>query len=393
MPTAGVIAEFDPFHLGHQYLLHAIRRRLGADTAVVAVMSGCFTQRGGAAICAPQARAEMALRSGADLVLELPVSFATASAERFARGGVEALLAAGVVDTLCFGSECGEVTKLRAMADALEGEAFSAALRDGCASGLPFAAARARALEQVMGCAQSEGANDLLATEYLRFWPKEKSSLAICRRDGGHGGSRSASQVRALLYEGRWAEALALLPPASREILQRERTANRCPASLKTAERAVLYRLRTMTAADFAAIPDCTEGLENRLVRAAGQAESLEEFYALAKSKRYAHARIRRITLRAFLGITELPEHVEYLRLLGANERGLALLREMKEKSAVPILTKSAHGARLEGGARQQFELACRAENLWGLCLDHPLPTGWSFQYGPVILKHKRNEP
>ena len=88
MPTAGVIAEFDPFHLGHAYLLTSIRRSLGPETAVVAVMSGCFTQRGGAAVCTPQARAEMALRNGADLVLELPVSFAAASAERFARGGV-----------------------------------------------------------------------------------------------------------------------------------------------------------------------------------------------------------------------------------------------------------------------------------------------------------------
>ncbi len=389
MPTAGVIAEFDPFHLGHEYLLTSIRRILGPETDVVAVMSGCFTQRGGAAVCTPQARAEMALRGGADLVLELPVSFAAASAERFARGGVEALLGTGVVDTLCFGSECGQAPTLRAMADALDSPAFSAALHNYADKGLPFAAARARALEQVLGAKCPEGANDLLDTEYLRFWPKDRNAAAIHRIDGGHGGSRSASQVRALLYEGRWEEALDLLPETSREILRRERAEGRCPASLKAAERAVLYRLRTMTASEFAAIPDCTEGLENRLVRAAGQAESLEEFYTLAKSKRYAHARIRRIALRAFLGITDLPEQVEYLRLLGANERGLALLREIKQKGSIPILTKSAHGAALEGAAKRQFELACRAENLWGLCLPRPLDVGWSFRSGPVVLKEK----
>ena len=107
----------------------------------------------------------------------------------------------------------------------------------------------------------------------------------------------------------------------------------------------------------------------------------------MAKSKRYAHARIRRITLRAFLGITELPERVEYLRLLGANERGLALLREMKQKGNIPVLTKSAHGTALVGAAKRQFELACRAENLWGLCLTRPLDAGWSFRSGPLILK------
>ena len=387
MPVAGIVAEFDPFHLGHQYLIGEVRRRLGQETPVVVALSGSFTQRGGAAICSPIARAEMALRGGADLVLELPLPFATASAETFARGGIDTLLATGVVDTLCFGSETGDVVPLRRMAGALEGAEFPQALRDLAAQGLPFAAARQKALERVLGEKLPQGANDLLATEYLRFWPAERAALAVQRRDGGHGGGQSASRVRQLLLAGDWSGAAQLLPPASLEILRREQQRGRCPGSLFWTERAVLYRLRTMTETDFSAIADCTEGLEHRLVRSAAQAASLEELYALAKSKRYAHARIRRIALRAFLGITALPDRVPYLRVLGADARGLELLRDMKTRSTLPVVTKPAHGRKLEGETGDLFTQGRRADDLWGLCLERPIPGGWSWSEGPVLLK------
>lgn len=386
MAVAGIVAEFDPFHLGHQYLIGELRRRLGADTPVAVAMSGSFTQRGGAAICTPAARAEMALRGGADLVLELPLPFATASAEAFARGGVEVLAGTGVVDTLCFGSETGALEQLRRQAEILASPGFADALREFAAQGLPFAAARQRALERMAGETVTQGANDLLATEYLRFLPEGMEALAVLRRGGEHNGPQSASRVRRLLSGGDQEEAFALLPDASAEILRREREEGRCPASLHFAERAVLYRLRTMTAEDFAAIPDCCEGLEHRLVRAAGNAATLEEFYAMAKSKRYAHARIRRIALRAFLGLTGLPQRVPYLRVLGANGRGLALLREMKRSAGLPIITKPAHGRDLKGEAGAVFAAARRADDLWGLCLEKPLPTGWSWKAGPVLL-------
>ena len=387
MPVAGIVAEFDPFHLGHQYLIGEVRRRLGQETPVVVALSGSFTQRGGAAICSPIARAEMALLGGADLVLELPLPFATASAETFARGGIDTLLATGVVDTLCFGSETGDVVPLRRMAGALEGAEFPQALRDLAAQGLPFAAARQKALERVLGEKLPQGANDLLATEYLRFWPAERAALAVQRRDGGHGGGQSASRVRQLLLAGDWSGAAQLLPPASLEILRREQQRGRCPGSLFWTERAVLYRLRTMTETDFSAIADCTEGLEHRLVRSAAQAASLEELYALAKSKRYAHARIRRIALRAFLGITALPDRVPYLRVLGADARGLELLRDMKTRSTLPVVTKPAHGRKLEGETGDLFTQGRRADDLWGLCLERPIPGGWSWSEGPVLLK------
>ena len=116
MTTAGIVAEYNPFHLGHQYQIAAMRRTLGEDCAVVAVMSGNFVQRGDFALLPKHLRAEMALRCGVDLVLELPTVYAMATAETFARGGTAILHAAGVVTHLCFGSECGDLAQLQAAA-------------------------------------------------------------------------------------------------------------------------------------------------------------------------------------------------------------------------------------------------------------------------------------
>ena len=389
MAAAGIIAEFDPFHLGHQRLFDEVRRTLGEDTPIVVAMSASFTQRGGAAVCSPSARAEMALRAGASLVLEMPVHFSTASAETFAKGGVETLAATGVVDTLCFGSETGDLTMLRWLALAIDTPYFKMCLKDRLGEGLSFAAARQKALEQVMGpeVQVPEGANDLLGTEYLRFLPDGMDALAIRRTDDGHGGAQSATRVRELLHAGEWEAACALLPGHSGDILRREHQYGRCPGSLQWAERAMLYKLRTMTAEDFAAIADCTEGLEQRLTASAATSATLEHFYAAAKTKRYAHARIRRIALRAFLGITDLPEHVPYLRVLGADEVGLGLLKQMKRTATLPVITKPAHGYNLPPKAREVYLKARQADDLWGLCVERVRPNGECWRDTPVLLR------
>lgn len=162
-------------------------------------------------------------------------------------------------------------------------------------------------------------------------------------------------------------------------------------ARMENIERAMLSRLRQMGEEDFAALPDsgAAEGLPVRLTRAAGKAKSLEEFYALAKTRRYAHARIRRLALWAFLGLrsTDRPQGgPAYLRVLGMNSRGKRLLREMKENSALPVLTKPAHIREMGGEARDLFALECRATDLFGLCFDKIKPCGMDYTTGPVIL-------
>ncbi len=398
MSIIGIVAEFDPFHRGHACLVREIRRLCGEESTVVAAMSGDFTQRGGCASFDRHTRAELALRGGVDLVVELPLPWAVSSAESFALGGIRALLSAGV-DTLAFGSECGEIAKLERVAAALERADYPQKLRKALTSGRSFASARQQALTELVGedAAVLEHPNDLLGVSYLAAARKLGANLkavAIQRKGAAHNagqpedGIASASAIRSLLLKGETETALALLPESSRDVLRREMAEGNGPADLKWNERAVLTRLRLMTPEDFLRLPDCSEGLENRLYRAAQQARSLEEFYELARSKRYPHARIRRLALWAYLGMeaADRPESLPYLRVLGMNEKGQALLRREKKRCPVEVLTKPAAVKKLDNAARRLFALEVRAADLRRLCLPSLSRSqgGQEWRTGPV---------
>lgn len=387
MAVAGIVAEYNPFHLGHAYHLAQTRAALGRDGAVVCVMSGHWVQRGECAAADKWTRSALALAGGADLVLELPTPWAMASAEAFAQGAVGLLEATGVVDILSFGSEDGSLEALRQAADALDAPGYPARLREALGRGLSFPAARQAAAD----CPCLSSPNNNLGVEYLRALRTLGSGMApmtVARRGAGHDstghteGFASASHIRALLREGRRAEAAALLPDGSLEALGQ-------PASLLWAERAILARLRTMEEDGWAALPDGggAEGLPARLVRAARQACSLEEFYTLAKTRRYTHARLRRLAVGAFLGLTQEDRQlaVPYVRVLGLNERGQALLKRMKGSCALPILTKPAQARALDGPARRLFEAESRYTDLYGLCVPTPKPCGLEYTTSPVL--------
>jgi predicted nucleotidyltransferase len=398
MKTAGIIAEYNPFHRGHAYQIAQTRRELGEETGILCVMSGNWVQRGECALTDKWTRAGLAIQGGADLVLELPTPWAMSTAETFARGAVELLEGTGVVETLSFGSESGEAGRLKQVAACLDSPAYRAALPRFLGEGRAFAACRQAAVGELLGETLSEvlaSPNDNLGVEYLRSLNSFNSGiqpLAILRRGTGHhGGEREpgfapAKKIRTLLQAGDWAEAESFLPQGESEALQSGQLAR-----LDLCQRAILARLRTMRAEDWVALPDsgAGEGLPERMARVAGQAVSLEECYALAKTKRYSHARLRRLVISAFLGLRaeEIPEHPCYLRVLGCNTRGRQLLREMGQKSRLPILTKPAHARRLEGEGRRLFELEARCTDLFTLCLPRPLPGGMEWTRGPVILE------
>lgn len=399
MHITGIVAEFDPFHRGHEYLIAQVRTQR-PDTCVVAAMSGHFTQRGAPAALRPAARAAMALHCGADLVLELPLPWSISSAEGFALGGCAVLRASGA-DALAFGSECADAALLRRCAGALTRPDFPARLRAALAHGVSFAAARQRAVAELdsEAAAVLDRPNDSLAVSYLcaaRTLDWEPELLTVQRVGAAHNatapadGFASASYVRELLCRGAVDEAAALLPEPCRPILRREWEAGLCPASLSHCERAVLYRLRGMEKADFLALPDCSEGLEHRLLRAARSARSVEEFCAAVRSRRCTHARARRLLLWSFLGLTaaDRPESVPFVRVLGLNECGRAALREMKRTCPLPIVTKPTAVRDLSVEARTLLEQEARCADLWRLCLpglEHS-SAGSFWREGPGIF-------
>lgn len=399
MAAAGIIAEYNPLHLGHCCQLRRLRALLGEETPVICAMSGNFVQRGDFALLPKHARAEAAVRSGADLVLEIPLSWACAPAERFAQGGVEVLLGTGLVTDLVFGSESADAGAIRSAAEALLGPGFPEALRRELAGPHSFAAARQRALAGLIG---EEGAevlsrpNDILAVEYAKALLREGSEVhlvPILRQGAGHdqdgGEYPSAGSIRRMIQEGRRAEALAAMAPAMRELYEAEEARGRAPVFAAGAERAILAQLRRMGEADFLALDAGGEGLGNRLAAAAREAASLEELLDRAKTKRYAYSRLRRLALWAYLGLRPetLPARVPYLRPLAMNRRGRALLAEARRRAALPILTKPADVRRLSPEAQAVFRREVLATDLYTLAFPgDPAPGGAEWREGPRVL-------
>ena len=399
MAAAGIIAEYNPLHRGHTYQLRRLRALLGEETPVICAMSGNFVQRGDFALLPKHARAEAAVRSGADLVLEIPLSWACAPAERFAQGGVEVLLGTGLVTDLVFGSESADAGAIRRAADALQSPDFPETLRRELAGPCSFAAARQRALAGLIG---EEGAavlsrpNDILAVEYAKALLREGREVPmvpILRQGAGHdedgGDCPSAGSIRRMLQEGRRAEALAAMAPAMRELYEAEEAQGRAPVFAANAERAILAQLRRMGEEDFLALDAGSEGLGNRLAAAAREAASVEELLDRAKTKRYAYARLRRLVLWAYLGLKPetLPVRVPYLRPLAMNQRGRALLAEMRRRAALPILTKPADVRRLSPEAQAVFRQEVRAADLYTLAFPGPPASGGAeWREGPRVL-------
>lgn len=402
MQIAGIIIEYNPMHLGHVYLLEQVRARLGADTAIIGIMSGNFVQRGDFAIVRKHARAEAAVRSGMDLVLELPLPWAVASAERFADGGVQVLEKTGLVTDLAFGSECGNEMILRKAAEALLSPELDELVRRELTKGDSFAAARQRALAAMLPPEEAsllETPNNTLGIEYCKALLRRGSAIrpmTVKRKGAAYHGAElaeelpSATLVRSLLREGKRGLALERMPEAMARVYEREEAAGRAPVFRENCERAVLARLRTITEADFAALDEGREGLYHRLYEASRAAVSVAEVLENAKTKRYAYARLSRMTLWAYLGLTPagFPAEVPYLRVLAANGTGRALLARMRETAAVPILTKPADVRQLGSEAQALFALEAHATDLYALAYPHLSAAGGGGEWrdGPVIV-------
>lgn len=407
MAVAGIIAEYNPLHSGHLRQLARTRELLGADTAVVCVMSGNFVQRGDFAVVRKHVRAEAAVRSGADLVLELPLLWAVAPAERFADGAVQMLTAAGVVTHLAFGSESGEAEPMRTAARALESPAFAPLLREELAAGDSFAVARQRAAARLLPGGEAallSAPNDILGVEYCRSLLRRNSALEplVILRDGaGHDspvpepasrapGGASASAIRQLLTRGDREAALGLMAPAMAALCRQEEAAGRAPVSAAVCERAILARLRCLTEEECVGLDGGREGLGRRFRAAAREAASLSELLAAAKTKRYAAARLRRMALWAYLGIRPagLEERVPYLRVLAANRTGCGLLARMRKASSLPVLTKPADVRRLSAASRELFAREAQATDLYALAYPELAASsgGAEWRLGPVIL-------
>lgn len=385
--VGAVICEYNPFHNGHKYHIEETRRLHGVSH-MVAVMSGNFTQRGDVALIDKWARAKTALENGIDLVIELPVAYSLGSAEDFAAGAVSIINKLGCVDYLSFGSECGDIELLKETAGAVhyasEHEEFLALMRSGNAYPV--------ALQKIIEKYYDEEIvktlttpNNTLGIEYLKALNESGSfvkPVTILRHGAAHDDMRannpniiSASLLRSKIMNKE--DCSAYMPAVEAEDY----------ATLARLETAILSRLRMMSPAEICKAPNVRQGLENRIYKAARRAGSLAELMLLIKTKRYTMARLRRIVLCCYLGVTkaDIKAPMQYIRILGMNARGRELLGRMD--CPLPVDTSLRTLADSGHGARQQAMLEERAGNQYALAFQKIQPCGVEFTRRPVILE------
>lgn len=334
MKSVGIICEYNPLHLGHRKQIQHIKSLFSEETAVVCLMSGNFVQRGYPAVFDKSLRAKAAISSGADLVLELPVTYALSSAEGFAAGGVAIL--SRLCGELCFGCETATAETLMKTARALLREDFPPLLRAALDTGKSFPAARQEALARLgVDADLLENPNDILAVEYCKAILAQGASMnpLPIRREGSYHAefpdpeNPSATALRKLITEGQPWEAF--IPAESRTIYE-----GATIHTLAAGERAILAKLRTMPEEAFEALPYGSEGLWRKLMHESRSQATLEDILCAVKSKRYTRSRLDRMVMCAFLDITRemLEAPAPYARILAFNEKGRKILKSVKKQ-------------------------------------------------------------
>lgn len=367
MNVTGIVVEYNPLHNGHIYHINKARDLTGCDY-LVAVMSGNFVQRGEPALVNKWVRTEMAIKSGIDLVLELPFIYSVSSAEGFAFGAVSTLNSLGFINNICFGSEAENIKSLQYIAQILacEPKEYKILLHSYLKEGLSFPSARQNAL--IDYCSKDNhniitdkgfsellgSSNNILGIEYLKSIYKLSSKIntfSIKRINNSYnqssltGAISSATSIRKNFNN---TDIIEALPDYVYAILQKERAQGRCPVTLSRFSDLILYKLRDSSIPYIKNLLDVGEGLEYKIKKGAEYCSSISELIQYIKNKRYTTTRIQRILLYALFEITkeikeEIKNPVNYIRVLGFNEKGKMLLREAKKSSCVPIITNPSH--------------------------------------------------
>lgn len=380
---AATVAEYNPFHLGHEYMLKQVRDK-GFDS-IIAIMSGNFVQRGDCAVSDKRSRTKMALACGADLVIELPLPYAMATAQKFAYGAAELIRATGCVDAIAFGSECGDADLISYTANLINGD-ITEQLRPFLDKGMTFAAAREKAIKEIdpMAAKLLRNPNDTLAVEYLSGLKNSAiKPIAIKRIGAKHDGKAengycSASEIRRMIRQGETSAAFEYMPDSAADILRKEIYNGLAPADIGTAEIAMISKFRQMSISDIKELSDISEGLENRIASAIKNNVTLDAIAESVKSKRYTMARIRRILLSAYLDVksTYTCGQMPYIRVLGANETGRKVLSIMKKTASLPVVSRAKEINALDKRAVDMFSLECRSTDLYWLMTPQKMPCG-----------------
>ncbi len=408
MSVLGIVTEYNPFHNGHKYHIEKSKAITGCDT-VVCVMSGNFIQRGEPALINKFARAEIALQSGVDLVIELPLPYAMSSAEAFGFGAVKILDSIGVVDCISFGSEHGNIDSLISIADILvkEPDEYKAELKKQLSLGLSFPVCRQKAIENYIkhySVSEStvnlssilETSNNILAIEYLKALNRLKSTIKPYTIE------RIANQYNSPVITGDISSATAIrnsifniyqeqeqqlcpntvqtMPDVAKNIIEKEFKEGRGPININAFENILLAFLRYASTEKLGEITGISEGLEYRIKKAAAWSGNIDSLLSNICTKRYTRTRLQRILFSLLAGVTKDDMDLfqqyggpQYARILGFNKRGREILSKMKKSSVLPIVTKPVdYKCSCNKLLKRMLEIEAQATDLYVLGYKNP---------------------
>lgn len=385
MSVCGIIAEFNPLHTGHKFLIDKAKEY----GTVVCAISSNFVQRGDTAIFEKRIRAKSALLCGADIVVEMPVLWSMSTAQNFALCGVAQLMEMGC-DKIIFGSESGDIKALEKCADILLSDEYEKEIAENLKTGKTFAKLRQETAEE-LGAPKGilEGPNNNLAIEYIIAGKKLGFSgefLTVKREGAMHDTKNidkfvSASLIREKLTSGDTDFCKKYIPCEIHSLLNKDNVSN-----IKNIEKGILSVLRLKDKQDFEKLPDISEGIENKLFSAICVAKSLDSLYNEIKVKRYTLSRIRRLVLSAFLGFDKdfflkIPSYVRVLGFSKTGEEHLKSVAKVNEKIVVTV----SQIEKLGKDAQKVFETECKATDLYVLSLEKVLPCG--LEYTSNVIK------
>ncbi len=386
MKITAIICEYNPFHKGHNLQLSQVKKD---DALVICIMSGGFVERGQPAIFSKYERAKAAVLSGADLVLELPYPFCCSAAEFFSYGGVSLANSLNIVDELCFGSECGDIDKLISVSKKLNSPEFKKHLTDARKDkgnvSVPFAALRERVYRSLYGEEFPVMPNDILGVEYINALSKLKSDIipTTYRREEGY----SATNARRLFLEE---NSFSDVPENVRCVFEDAEM-----YQMENAERAILAYYREVGLNDLKKYEGMSNGLAQKIIKGARSSSSYKELVEYLSGKSYTNARIRRAIINGMTGT--LPEMLrcrpEITFVLGANENGRKLLKQLVKTADIEILTKPSHCKKLTGRAKQQAIFSQKADSLLTLMCEKPKEADYFLKQRPYIKgEYNHNE-
>ncbi len=387
---SAVIAEFNPFHNGHAHLLGCAKSE---SDAVICVMSGNFVQRGDISIFRKQKRTEFALKNGADLVINLPVGWSMSNAENFAFGGVSLIKNLGIVKKIVFGCECNDINLLTDTTDIILSEDFNEIVKVSMKSGISYAAARQKAVEKHSPFLSEilSKPNNTLAIEYILASKKlgfSPAFVAVNRIGADHDSDlvvnefMSGSAIRDLIKSADLKNIEKYVPKNIFNDI-----CSGAFSDLKLLDKALLFKIRSMTKDELKNIPDISEGLENRIFESAKKCHSFSQLCESIKTKRYTMARIRRILMCAAFNINNeyLKKEPPYIHILGCSSKGEDLIKEIAKKTNLPLVITAKDALKLEGFAKKTFELEEYTTGLYAMAFE-PMLDSYS-EYNQKLIK------